>query len=413
MKRFKGMKIKIVACALSMMIVFSMAQIGVKAETVNEVWVNGVNIVNAEGQTVKCGNGTATYEEATNTLTLNNVQITNTNTSFYAIENKKDKDFTVLLQGNNSIDIDDRTGVFGYTAANITFSGGGSLDIQAPQSISNAKNITFDDVDITASASSDGAIVTDGNITIKNNASIICSGTYFAFNALGNITITQSIVEATATAEYGNAFSIIDNIVIENNASVSAISYYPSLWTKNGDIAIENSSVKAESTHDMGIWSNGDLTILGHSEVVAKGKNKSAGSIGAFNIIPALNEKVEVYVGTKESDVTALEGSPFMIKTDLKHHSVSDSSYFYSKAHTHIFGDWVVDTVATEISKGSKHRACACGHIETTEIAMKPSIDEPSTEGPNTGDSTNVVFAFGMLIFSTVVFVIARKRVSK
>lgn len=396
MNKIKMVGDKILAITLSLLIMLSMGQT-VHAETPAEIWVNGADISVAVNYTVQCGSGTAIYDKDTNTLTLNNAQITTANVAGYGIENKSNDDFNIVLQGSNSIDIPNTTGVFAYTEANMNFSGEGSLDIKAQQSISNHKNITFDNVTITTSTNMAGSINSDGNIII-NNADISCLGTDFGFYIGGNITISNSNVTATATSNERNAFSVNGTIQIEQNSTILAKSYYPALFSR-GDTTIIDSDVTAESTNDMGIWSGSNLTIGGDSEVISKGLTGSIGGNNSFKITPSLDESVEVFLGTDKDNVTALQGSPFSVETDLKALNVSNNLYFHSKTHTHTagtewfkdtsnhwhkctagdgeemdkashtFGEWVIDSPATETAKGSKHRDCTvCNQRETVEI---------------------------------------------
>lgn len=405
MKRFKDWENRIITSLLSLTVMFSLVQLPVHADS-NKVWVNGVNIVADADNTVECGNGIASYDVDTNTLTLNNAQITHSNVAGYGIHNELDADFNIILQGSNRIDIKETTGIFAFSESNMTFSGGGSLDISAKQNISNHKNITFDNVTITATGSEDGSIVSDGDVIIKNGSDITCGGTYFGFNVLGDVTISESDVTATASLDKMNAFFITGKIEILNNSTVNTTSSYPPLFSKS-DIIIKDSTVVAKATADWAIYAQGNLAISGDSEITAKGSKGSLGASQTATITPKQGESIEIISGSDENSAVVIQGSPFSKETDLKGLNVGNKQYFHSKKHTHIasttwskdttnhwhectsndgekmeiaahtFGEWIIDTAATETTKGSKHRECVCGQIETIEI---PATGENTTK---------------------------------
>ncbi|MGX8851201.1 hypothetical protein [Amedibacillus sp. YH-ame10] len=386
-----------------------------------EVWVNGVNIVTAVNQTVQCGEGTATYNATTNTLTLNNAKITEVNDIKHAIENRINSDFTIVLNGQNNIEIERYTGVFSVANANVTFTGEGSLNIVAAQSILNKKDIIFDGVTITASTQADGSIISDGNVMVKNGSDITCSGTYFGINALGNLTISDSEVEAKATGTEMNAFRITGPITIEKESTVTAESDFVAVYSTQ-DITIKDSYIDASSKSDYSIWTKAALSIKGSAEVIAKGA-EGVGSIGArgtFVIEPTLNERVEVYKGSNENDIVAVEGSPFATSTDLKALGAGSSTYYHSKKHEHTavdtwsknetshwhectmddgakvnLGDhtWdegIVTTPATITQEGvMKHTCSVCGQIKTEVIPKLPSKD--ILENTSTGTKAEYV----------------------
>ncbi|MEF9920254.1 MAG: LPXTG cell wall anchor domain-containing protein [Erysipelotrichaceae bacterium] len=415
MKEIKKKFGKMFASVLSLLVFCSIVPLPIHAGTNDEVWVNGVNIVTAVNNTVQCGSGTAVYDNKTNTLTLNNAQITERNKPGYVIDNKRDMDFKIILNGSNSIDNSETTGIYASTESVMIFSGDGSLDIKSKANISNKKNIIFDNVTITATAREEGSIVSNGNIIIKNGSDITCNGNYFGFNAIGNVTITGSNVKASSLS---NAFSVEGNITIEQNSNVTATSNSVALYSVN-DINISDSTVDATATvKQQGIRAMNNLAITGASEVIAKGQSISIMGINSFKITPPLNETVEVFLGPDSSNVTALEGSPFSVETDLNALSAGTDFYFHSKVHTHVasttwskddinhwhectandgkkmdlvahtFGEWVIDTAATETTKGSKHRDCTvCGQRETAEIPVLTHTHTPVTEWSK--DDTN------------------------
>lgn len=85
-----------------------------------DLFVNGEQFT-SEKLTIECGEGTATYDPATQTLALNNASITNA-IDYGGIHSKLTGDLTIALQGNNSITLDDNMGIM--AAGNIEITGG-------------------------------------------------------------------------------------------------------------------------------------------------------------------------------------------------------------------------------------------------------------------------------------------------
>lgn len=67
---------------------------------------------------------------------------------------------------------------------------------------------------------------------------------------------------------------------------------------------------------------------------------------------------------------------------------------------SHTFGEWVIDTKATETTKGSKHRDCTvCGQRETVEIpVIGKTPAKPSS--PKTGDTSSTMLYLGLIVLS-------------
>ena len=90
-----------------------------------DLFVNGEQFT-SEKLTIECGEGTATYDPATHTLTLNNASIANT-TGYGGIASKLTGDLTITLQGSNHITFDDNMGIM--AAGNVEITGPGNLAI--------------------------------------------------------------------------------------------------------------------------------------------------------------------------------------------------------------------------------------------------------------------------------------------
>ena len=100
-----------------------------------EIWVNGVNILEDADSTVECGEGTAVYDAESRTLTLSDTDITKAANNGSAIQVLKGSDIpekvTVKLQGTNRIyPLENESIDMGiYSMGQISITGAGSLDI--------------------------------------------------------------------------------------------------------------------------------------------------------------------------------------------------------------------------------------------------------------------------------------------
>ena len=99
------MRKKFVSLLLAMALVIALLPTAALAEGNTGLWVNGVDIVTAQDNTVSCGEGTATYDTATKTLTLDNATITATHMGSVIMAGSyfDDQELTVALVGESKI----------------------------------------------------------------------------------------------------------------------------------------------------------------------------------------------------------------------------------------------------------------------------------------------------------------------
>ena len=107
-----------------------------------DLYVNGERFT-SDNLAIECGEGTATYDPATQTLTLDNASITNALGSG-GIYSGLTSDLNIVLQGENRITFDDNMGVM--ATGNIELSGSGShtIDVagETKDGISAAGNVS-------------------------------------------------------------------------------------------------------------------------------------------------------------------------------------------------------------------------------------------------------------------------------
>ena len=127
------MKKKLFAILLSIVMVAGLLPTVAFAEENYNLYVNGEQFT-SEKLSIACGEGTASYDPNTKTLTLNNAAITNGGKSDenpkYGIRVVGDTDLTIKLSGTNSITLDNGGGIFADGSSdNYNIIGDGKLTI--------------------------------------------------------------------------------------------------------------------------------------------------------------------------------------------------------------------------------------------------------------------------------------------
>ena len=97
------MKMKKMLCGL-LVAVLVLALVPVTAFAAGELWVNGVDILEADSYTVQCGEGTAVYDPDNAILTLTNATLNQANLSSRVIDVPNSiRELTIRLVGDNTI----------------------------------------------------------------------------------------------------------------------------------------------------------------------------------------------------------------------------------------------------------------------------------------------------------------------
>ncbi|MCD7785856.1 MAG: hypothetical protein LUH18_09860 [Oscillospiraceae bacterium] len=405
----------------------------VSADNPEVLYVNGVDILTAEDNTVACGSGTAVYNTSDGTLTLTDAEITTSYQSYGGIYSKNG-DLSIVLQGDNRI-----SGLsygINTVSGNLTISGTGNVDLYGitVYGISAFSGVTtFSETTITSS-DTDYPIVsgvdivvknstlnlegffqalTGGDVTICEQSVVTCTSdvseacavcgeavsitdstvtlkctaddSYPAIDAFDEVTITNSTVElesAGSNAIYAYEISITDS-------EVTASGYYAALYGDTG-VTLTDSVITAESSADVAIYSpediyieDGTVTATGGDSCVgifARGKISISGipTIISYDgikasdgiVITITDETLEVKVGTSESDLTQYTGSPFSSDTTI---GTLSSGYIliqpHSNAHTYSDSVWVWDG-NTAIATFT----CSdCGDVQTVEATVESS----------------------------------------
>lgn len=276
-----------------------------------DLYVNGEQFT-SDNLTIECGEGTATYDPATQTLTLNNASITNV-VDYGGINSKLTSDLTIALQGSNHITFDDNMGI--RAAGNIEIQGPGSLEVkvggETMDGISVAGNVSLRETNLVVNAPGGIGIASDGTVSL-DNAQVTSAALYAGIDAINLIIENGSVIDISATEDGCNAAFISSrggatggNIRI-SNSNVVAKSVYPGLFAGNS-MTISGASVQSTSTANSALWAGGDLTIGSNAHVTLDGKFPS-GCGGDFTVYAAeIDAK-----NTNEDNIPALSDSPII-----------------------------------------------------------------------------------------------------
>lgn len=257
-----------------------------------DLFVNGEQFT-SEKLTIECGEGTATYDPATHTLTLNNASITNT-ADYGGINSKLTGDLTITLQGSNYITFDNNMGIM--ASGNIAIQGPGSLAINVAGetmdgiSVTGAGDVSVRGTSLVINAPGGVGIASDGTVSI-DNAQVTSAALYAGIDAINLFIENGSVVDISATEDRCNAAFISPrdgatggNIRI-SNSNVMAKSVFPGLFAGD-NLTISGASVQSTSTADAALWASDDLTIGGNAHVTLDGKDPS-GCKGNFTVYAA------------------------------------------------------------------------------------------------------------------------------
>ena len=306
------MKKKLFAILLSIVMVAGLLPTVAFAMENYNLYVNGEEFT-SDKLSIACGEGTASYDPNTKTLTLNNATITNGGKSDespkYGIRVVGDTDLTIKLSGTNSITLDNGGGIFADGSSdnyNIIGNGKLTINVKADALYTLNGNISISEgaqLDIT-SAEGCGIISYNKGILSIDGAKVAVSSYYSAANAKELEIKNNSEVVLIASEDRFNAAYMGD----ENgagkieiiNSKVEATSYYPALFTE-GNLTVNGGEVKCTSTADGAIWTKGNILIKGGAKVTTDSKFPMGGN-GTFTV-----EEAEIDAkNTNENNIPAI-----------------------------------------------------------------------------------------------------------
>ena len=288
------MKKKILAIFISLVMVAGLLPTVAFAAENYDLYVNGEQFT-SEKLSIACGEGTASYDPNTKTLTLDNATITNGGKSDespkYGIRVVGDTDLTIKLSGTNSITLDNGGGIFADGSSdNYNIIGGGKLTINVKWDALYTLNGNISisegaELDIT-SAKGCGITSYNKGILSIDGAKVAVSSYYTAASAKELEIKNNSEVVLIASADQFNAVymgneSGAGKIEIINS-KVEATSHYPALFTE-GNLTVNGGEVSCTSTADSAIWTKGNILIKGGAKVTTDGKFPMGGN-GSFTV---------------------------------------------------------------------------------------------------------------------------------
>lgn len=340
---------RILSILLSLIMMVGVFSVAAFAEpTSYDLYVNG-ELITSEKLTVKCGEGTATYNPAEKTLTLNNAEITESNLAAdnYGIRAKSSDDLNIKLIGNNKINLPENGGIM--VNDDVYIYGDGKLAME----VLWAGISTFGNVDIAEKAELD--IKANGGVAIASkrvyidNSKVKAVGLDAGIDAATlDIKNSEAVLEATenernaAFMRNENGITSYINIV---NSKVKAKSYYPALFTP-GSIIFDGGEAECVSTDDSSIWATGNIVFGGGAKVNLEGKYP-AGCKGDFYMdaaeviakntsqenIPAIDYEREITVFEDYHFTYAMAEDSEEAKIDLLERDETKFLNLYKKVH--------------------------------------------------------------------------------
>ena len=288
------MKKKLLAIFICVVIVTGLLPTVAFAAENYDLYVNGEQFT-SEKLSIACGEGTASYDPNTKTLTLDNATITNGGKSDenpkYGIRVVGDTDLTIKLSGTNSITLEDGGGIFADGSSdnyNIIGDGKLTIDVKWDALYTLNGNISISEgakLDITSVKGCGITSYNKGMLSI-DGAKVVVSSYYTAASAKELEIKNNSEVVLVAWEDNFNAAYMGD----ENgagkieiiNSKVEATSYYPALFTE-GNLTVNGGEVSCTSTADSAIWTKGNILIKGGAKVTTDGKFPMGGK-GSFTV---------------------------------------------------------------------------------------------------------------------------------
>ena len=391
------MKKRSLSILFGLIMVIALIPATVFADTGYGLYVNGEPFT-SEKLSIKCGDGTATYDPDTATLTLNDAAITKGGTNNnYGIIMTGNTNLNIALSGTNSIDLKEGGGIIASSDVKIT--GSGKLSVTAGgeyfDGISVKGNVRIsDNADVEIKADKGVGIASDESVEI-DGAKLDSKALNAGIDARGLSVTNNSDVVLQATGDSCNAAFIREasgetgGIIIISGSKLEAESSFPGLFS-TGHMTIDGGEVKAVSTEDAAIWAVGNLTVKGGAKLKLDGAYPSgcpdgslftveAADIDAKNSntenIPALFNNPEISRGYQLSFAKAVDSEGTEI--DLLS---SGTQYFNLYKNVHFVTQEAVTTIEMPFVKTVKQGGSVAPGKQTFEFELF-DIGNGNTEG--------------------------------
>jgi hypothetical protein len=327
------MRMKKMLCGL-LVAVLVLTLVPVTAFAAGELWVNGQDILAADGYTVQCGEGTAVYDPDNAILTLTNATLNQANLQSRVIDVPSSiGELTIRLVGDNTIE-NHSEGIM--ASCPLTIDGQGTLTITTGTvaGLISTGDMVIDGATVTVTTTNDGAIQADGaNLTLQNGATLKGTGKYYGVNAQQVSVTGKSTLITAGTEELYNAILANTSLIAEDSTitgtsdGVAILSF--------GPITLTDSTVTATSTSSYGMWSVDLLSIAGHSTVTTQGGNVGMDGNSGVQISAPSDGYVEILVGDDAESAQPSASSPVGPGQNVSVTDMGNYSYAKVAPHTH------------------------------------------------------------------------------
>lgn len=266
---------RILSFLLSLIMMVGVFSLAAFAEpTSYDLYVNG-ELITSEKLTVKCGEGTATYDPAEKTLTLNNAEITKSNSDAdnYGICAKSSDVLNIKLIGNNKINLPENGGITVNNDVNIY--GDGKLTMEVLwDGISASGNVgVYEKAGLDIEAK-EGIAIASKRVSIYDST-VKAIGFDAGIDAVTlAIVNSEAVLEATENernAAFMRKEDGITSYINIVNSKVKAKSYYPALYTP-GSIIFDGGEAECISTDDSSIFAERNIDFRSGAKVNLEGK---------------------------------------------------------------------------------------------------------------------------------------------
>ena len=303
---------------------------------------DGATVLRVLGQdllqtpTVTCGSGTASYDAATNTLTLEGATINASAGNGIQFAGP----LTIRLVGANEI-VADQRGIYGNAVeqGSVTLTGdpgatltvtSGYEGVQIDDTTAPAA-FTIDGVTLNVTSTGRSGLVLEGLALMVENEADVSFATQAQSSAVrtdANVTVSgQSSLTAEGEGSYG--VRVGGNLAVED-AELTATSDAIAALV-DGDITIDGATVSTTSTSNSLRTDTGAITVTGDSVVTAVG-----GVFGEMGVTvsPVAGERVDVWAGASEAEAThyvSLDGtqkSPFAAQVTINSYDALSANDF-------------------------------------------------------------------------------------
>ncbi len=380
---------KILGLLLCCAMLFVIPQAALAANSEPEVYVNGQDIMQAENHTLQCGEGTAEYDAATNTLTLQNATLTNGNLSGRSIQAVGTDGLNIKLVGENVIDYENQC-IFQFGDLKI-FSEGeekGSLTITNANfngiACTNG-SLTISNVNLSVNSDNDVAVFLDNADLSIVNSEVTAKGKDYAIAdySVQGMQISGSVVTASAVGEAPCCGIFCQGaITIDNESDVTAQGAEYGIHSSK-TVTVDNSKLSAQSRGNLGLYSEENIEIKSGSEVNAEGYYNAVDGVAGVKIDGSkLTASSKASAGiASEGAVQIINGSEVVANADIADDSDTGSPAIIALGNAITISDSRVEATS------AADRGIVAAAIDMQNSVVK-AVGNVAKEGIFAGDDT-------------------------